>query len=71
MVFSVSAIAIAFGLLCWFDSDMVFRLYEHDLKMFGKVMERTADWNTTARAQGTFFIILGVVGFLSSFTVAA
>jgi hypothetical protein len=63
MLFSVSIIAIALGLACLFERDLVWMLYEYDSHLMGTSVERTPRWNQQAGWMGLFFVILGLVGF--------
>jgi hypothetical protein len=63
MLFSISIIAIAFGLACLFERDLVWMLYEYDSRIMGTRIERTAGWERQAVWMGYFFVILGFMGF--------
>jgi len=63
MLFSLSLIAIAFGLACLFERDLVWMLYEYDSRLMGTWIERTARWEQQTTLMGFFFIALGIVGF--------
>ncbi len=66
MLFSVSVIAIAFGLACLFERDLVWMLYEYDSRLTGAQVERTPRWNQQAAWMGLFLVILGIIGFWSA-----
>jgi hypothetical protein len=63
MLFSISVIAIAFGLACMFERDLVWMLYEYDSRIMGTQIERTAGWERQATWMGCFFVALGLLGF--------
>jgi len=63
MLLSISVIAIAFGLACLFERDLVWMLYEYDSHMMGTTIERTPRWNQQATWMGLFFVALGIIGF--------
>ena len=63
MLFSVSVIAIAFGLACMFERDLVWMLYKHDSRIMGTQIERTSRWEQQAAWMGYFFVALGLIGF--------
>ncbi len=63
MLFSVSVIAIAFGLACLFERDLVWMLYEHDSRIMGTRIKRTTRWEQQATWMGYFFVALGLIGF--------
>jgi len=64
MLFSVSIIAIAFGLACLFERDLVWMLYEYDSRLMGTQVERSTRWNQQTTWLGLFFFTLGVLGFM-------
>lgn len=66
MLFSASIIAVAFGLACLFERDLVWMLYEYDSQLMGTRIERTPRWNQQAIWMGRFFVILGIIGFWSA-----
>lgn len=63
MVLIASVLLIAFGLLCLFERDMAFELYEYDAKLMGKVLRRTQDWDSLIRTQGVVMLMVGFMGF--------
>jgi|FLYN01.1.fsa_nt_gi hypothetical protein len=63
MLFSVSIIAVTFGLACLFERDLVWMLYEYDSRLMGTPAERTPRWNQQAAWMGYFFVALGLIGF--------
>jgi hypothetical protein len=63
MLFSLSIIALAFGLACLFERDMIWMLYEYDSRLTGSFIERTPRWEQQATIMGFFFIVLGIIGF--------
>ena len=63
MVLIASVLLIAFGLLCLFERDMAFDLYEYDAKLMGKVLRRTQDWDSLIRTQGIVMLMVGFMGF--------
>jgi hypothetical protein len=64
MLLSVSIIAIAFGLACLFERDLVWMLYEYDSRLMGTHAERSPRWNQQTTWLGFFFFTLGVLGFM-------
>jgi hypothetical protein len=64
MIFVASTLLIAFGLMCMFEKDMAFRLYEYDAKLMGKVLERTPSWESLMRTQGAVLVLIGMIGFI-------
>jgi hypothetical protein len=67
MIFIASVLLIAFGLMCVFDKEMAFRLYEYDAKLMGKVLERTRDWDGMIFTQGSVLVMVGIIGFIVAF----
>ena len=63
MVLIASVLLIAFGLLCLFERDMAFDLYEYDAKLMGKVLRRTQEWESLIRTQGIVMLMVGFMGF--------
>jgi hypothetical protein len=55
--------ALAFGLACLFERDMIWMLYEYDSRLTGSLIERTPRWEQQATIMGFFFIVLGIIGF--------
>jgi hypothetical protein len=64
MVLAASILLIAFGLMCLFEKDMAFRLYEYDARLMGKVLERTRSWEGLMQTQGAVLVLIGVIGFI-------
>ena len=67
MVLVASILLIAFGLMCLFERDMAFQLYEYDAKLMGKILRRTQDWDSLMRTQGVVMVMVGFMGFLIGF----
>jgi hypothetical protein len=63
MILVASVLLIAFGLMCLFERDMAFHLYEYDAKLMGKVLRRTQDWDSLMRTQGLVMLMVGFMGF--------
>ena len=63
MVLVASVLLIAFGLMCLFERDMAFQLYEYDAELMGKVLRRTQDWESLIRTQGLVMLMVGFMGF--------
>jgi hypothetical protein len=63
MILVASVLLIAFGLMCLFERDMAFQLYEYDAKLMGKVLRRTQDWDSLMRTQGLVMLMVGFMGF--------
>ena len=59
MIFVASTLLIAFGLMCLFDREMAYRLYEYDAKLMGKVLERTPGWDSLMQTQGAVLVLVG------------
>jgi hypothetical protein len=64
MVLVVSILIMAFGLMCLFERDIAFMLYEYDARLMGKVLRRTPDWDSLMRTQGTVLVLAGVLGLI-------
>ncbi len=64
MVFVVSVLLMAFGLMCLFERDIAFMLYEYDARLMGKVLRRTSDWDSLMRTQGTVLVMAGGLGLI-------
>ena len=67
MVLVASILLIAFGLMCLFERDMAFQLYEYDAKLMGKILRRTQDWDSLMRTQGVVMVMVGFMGFFIGF----
>jgi hypothetical protein len=63
MILVASVLLIAFGLMCLFERDMAFQLYEYDAKLMGKVLRRTQDWDSLMCTQGLVMLMVGFMGF--------
>jgi hypothetical protein len=63
MILVASVLLIAFGLMCLFERDVAFQLYEYDAKLMGKVLRRTQDWDSLMRTQGLVMLMVGFMGF--------
>lgn len=68
MMISACIIAIGAGLVCLFDSEFAWQLYERDSQTIGLTVSRTRDWKHMVMAMGVFLIVLGVVGIFASFS---
>ncbi len=64
MVISAAIILIAFGVLCVFDKNTAWMLYEADARMMGKFIQRTSDWDGLMTTQGIVLAMLGIVGIM-------
>jgi hypothetical protein len=64
MVLVVSILIMAFGLMCLFERDIAFMLYEYDARLMGKVLRRTPDWDSLMRIQGAVLVMAGVLGLI-------
>jgi hypothetical protein len=67
MILVACILLIAFGLLCLFEHDMAFQLYEYDAKLMGKVLRRTREWENLMRTQGAVLLMVGLLGFVICF----
>jgi hypothetical protein len=67
MLLSASVVAIAFGLFCLIDKDLVWSLFEHDARLFGKVLKKAPGWQSLMTTQGIVIIMIGALGILVSF----
>ena len=63
MLFTLGIIAIAVGLACVFERDLVWMLYEYDNRLFGTHAERTRRWERLVTLQGYFLVYLGIFAF--------
>ena len=64
MVLIASILLLGFGLMCLFERDIAFMLYEYDARLMGKVLKRTADWDSLMRTQGAVLVMAGLMGFI-------
>lgn len=64
MILVASILLIAFGLMCLFERDMAFQLYEYDARLMGKILRRTQEWESLMRTQGVVMVMVGLMGFL-------
>ena len=64
VVLVASNLLLAFGLICLFERDMAFMLYEYDARLMGKVLKRTPDWDNLMRTQGAVLVMAGLIGFI-------
>jgi len=67
MILLACLLLIAFGLMCLFERDLAFQLYEYDAKLMGKVLRRTRAWDHLMRTQGAVLLMVGILGFVISF----
>jgi hypothetical protein len=63
MLFSLGTLAVAVGLACLFERDLVWALYEYDHRLFGTQAQRTRQWERMITALGYFMVYLGIVVF--------
>ena len=63
MLVSLGVIAIALGLACVFDRDLIWMLYEYDNRLFGTAAKRSGRWERLVTLQGYFFVYLGIIAF--------
>lgn len=63
MLFSLGIIAIALGLACVFEQDLVWMLYEYDNRLLGTQAQRTRRWERLVTFQGYFLVYLGIIAF--------
>lgn len=63
MLFTLGIIAIAVGLACVFERDLVWMLYEYDNRLMGTHTERTRRWERFVTLQGHFLVYLGIAAF--------
>lgn len=61
MLLSLGIIAIVLGLVCVFERDLVWMLYEFDHRLLGTTVQRTRRWERLITLQGYFLVYLGVV----------
>ncbi len=61
MLLSLGIVAIALGLACVFDRDLVWMLYEYDHRLLGSAAQRTRRWERLMTLQGHFLVYLGIV----------
>lgn len=62
LLISGCAMAIAFGLGCIFEKELMWTLLEHDARLTGKVMRRVKGWENLLNMQGAVLIVIGVFG---------
>lgn len=64
MVLMASVLLMGFGLMCLFERDIAFMLYEYDARLLGKVLRRTPDWDSLMRTQGAVLVMVSAIGFI-------
>lgn len=65
MLLSLGIVAIALGLACVFERDLVWRLYEYDHRLLGTSAQRTHRWERLVMLQGHLLVYLGIVALWS------
>jgi hypothetical protein len=63
MLLTLGIIAVALGLACIFERDLVWMLYEYDHRLTGTLATRTPRWEHTITYLGYFLVYLGIVAF--------
>ena len=66
MVISAGIVLVCFGLMCLFQRDIAWMLYEADSRFFGKQLVRTHDWDQLMVIQGIVLVMIGILGVLVS-----
>ena len=67
MLFITSVLVIAWGIMCITDRDTVWSMYQMDAQMFGKPeLEKGPNWQTNMRYQGIVFMLLGIIGVMTT-----
>jgi hypothetical protein len=64
LVISAGVILIAFGLMCVFDKNTTWVLYEHDARLFGRVIRRDREWEALMTTQGIVLVMIGIMGVI-------
>lgn len=65
MLLSASFMMMGFGLLCIFDADLVWSLYETDNRLFsGKAVHKSSNWETLIMQLGSVLLVLGGIGLM-------
>lgn len=67
MVISAGIVLICFGLMCLFQRDIAWMLYEADARFAGKQRARTPDWDQLMVTQGIVLVMIGIIGVLVGF----
>ena len=67
MLLIASVFIIVWGILCITDRDMVWSMYQMDARMFGnREPQKGPRWQLNMRYQGIAFILLGIIGIMTT-----